>query len=370
MKEIADIVAAYHDLNKTGQEYALATVVRVSGSTYRRPGARMLFTERGRRAGLINAACLESDLLERARKTIRSGQPVLISYDTTSTDDIVFGLGLGCNGTVEIFMEPGQSPSTSKKIEVLGQCLDRTASTTLATVVAVRDTHDVRVGDFASFGPHGNGGTIRDVSLLSQIESESNRRTETLSARKPLPFHAGTIDLFFETIEPPLPLVIFGAGADAIPLVEAAKLLGWQVTVVDHRPAYATKDNVPHADAVVLAEPEDFQRNVGLTDRHIAVIMTHNFEKDRKLLRTLLQSPARYVGLLGPKTKFDNILQALEQEGFKPGVEERKKLHAPIGLDLGAETPEEIALSIISEIKAVLSGRSGGFLKDRIGPIH
>jgi xanthine/CO dehydrogenase XdhC/CoxF family maturation factor len=188
--------------------------------------------------------------------------------------------------------------------------------------------------------------------------------------QKTYPHGRGEVRVFFEVVTPPLPIVIFGAGPDAIPLVDAAKLLGWNVTVIDHRPAFATKVNIPGADFVFLSEPERLMDHVKISQRHVAVIMTHNFDKDRKLLKLLLPSHARYVGLLGPKSKLQTLLQNLDEEGFKPSKEQLAKLHAPIGLDIGAETPEEIAFSIISEIKAVLEGRSGGFLKDRLGAIH
>ncbi len=371
MKELVDIINAYTQAHKSGQPCAMATVVGVSGSTYRRPGARMLFSQKGRLAGLINAACLESDLSERAKQVILSGQPRLISYDTTSPNDIVFGLGLGCNGTVEILMEPSQATSMARKIEVLNRCMTDAVPTILATVISAKGVHGIQLGDFFSRNSKGmTASTISDSRLSSLIDSDSKSMSTKPFSRKTYSLPAGSAEVFFESVSPSLPLVIFGAGPDAFPLVDAAKLLGWQVTVVDHRPAYASKDNVPNADAIVLSEPEQFADHLKLSERHVAVIMTHNFDKDRKLLRMLLGSPVRYVGLLGPNSKLQTLLQNLKQEGFKPSEAQMNKLHAPIGLDIGAETPEEIALSIVSEIKAVLEERAGGFLKNRPGPIH
>ncbi len=371
MKELADIVNAFEEACRKSHRTAIATVVGVSGSTYRRPGARMLFSEKGRLAGLINAACLESDLSERARKVILDDRPELIAYDTRSPDDIVFGLGLGCNGTVEILMEPSQSPVIGKKIAVLKQCLEGDNSFVLATVIASNGTTGIPIGDYvASDGRRMVAGNITDTQLASNIESDCLSIGDLSFSQKTYPRGGGHIRVFFEVVTPPLPLVIFGAGPDAVPLVDSAKMLGWNVTVIDHRPAYATKNNIPGADSVVLSEPERFMGRVQLSQRHVAVIMTHNFDKDKKLLKLLLTSQARYVGLLGPKSKLQTVLQNLEKEGFKPSKEQLSKLHAPIGLDIAAETPEEIAFSIVSEIKAVLGGRSGGFLKDRQGAIH
>lgn len=371
MKEILDIIRAFQDLEKKGQRMALATVVGVTGSTYRRPGARMLFSDQGRIAGLINAACLESDLSERAAKVIANGKPELISYDTTSPDDIVFGLGLGCNGTVEILMEPGQSPAMGQKISVLNKCMKGDSPAVIATVIGADGTDRIQLGDFVSYGERTMiAGSIVDDGLRAAIEEKCNSMQDVAFARLSYPHGSGEIRVFFEVVTPPLPLVIFGAGPDAIPLVDSAKLLGWHVTVVDHRPSYATKSAVPRADTIILSEPEQYAERVKLSRRSVAVIMTHNFEKDRTLLRLLLPSEAKYVGLLGPKSKLQTLLQSLEQEGFRPSKQQLAKLHAPIGLDIGAETPEEIAFSIISEIKAVLENRSGGFLKDRQGAIH
>ena len=371
MKELADIVTVYKELNRTGKSFALATVVGVTGSTYRRPGARMLFSEEGRQAGLINAACLESDLSERARKIIASGKSELIAYDTTSPEDIVFGLGLGCNGTVEILMESSQSPSVTEKMEIFKRSLSADCPIVLATVVDANAISGLQPGDYVVDDNRGSvNGSIGNAGFSGTIASECRSFKEIPFAQKSLPLAGGQVRVFFETLSPPLPLVVFGAGPDAIPLVASAKSLGWNVTVVDHRPAFATKSNVRSADAVVLSEPERLADHLKLSPRHVAVIMTHNFDKDRKLLKYLLSSEVRYVGLLGPKTKLQTLLQNLEADGFVPTELQLAKLYAPIGLDIGAETPEEIAYSIIAEIKAVLQGRSGGFLKDRKGAIH
>ena len=369
MKEIQDIVRAFGRMKREGTPCALATVVRAQGSTYRRPGARMLFSENGRVAGLINASCFEADLAERAKEVISSGEPRLVRYDTTSSADIVFGLGLGCNGIVEVLLEPGDAQSTGKKLDLLRACIDNRYPLTLATVVGGGSSDRARLGDFLAVrGGQRVEATIGDARLLSQIEADAKGTASPSSTLKTFASSAEKVEIFFELISPPLPLVIFGAGADAIPLVEAAKSLGWHVTVVDHRAAYASRSNFPAADSLLVAE--DIPTGLDLDEGHAAVIMTHNFTRDRNLLRTLLVSPARYVGLLGPRSKLQTILQSLGEQGFTPGEDHLRKLHAPIGLDIGAETPEEIAISIVAEIKAVLENRSGGFLKDRRGAIH
>jgi xanthine dehydrogenase accessory factor len=369
MKEIMDIVKAYDRLMREGSPFVLATVVGASGSTYRRPGARMLFSEAGRAAGLINAACFEADLLQRAREVLRSGGAKLVTYDATSSADVVFGLGLGCKGAVEILLEPSAAQTTGKKLELFRECVETGKPVVVATVIDGGARKDPAVGDFLALnGKARAAGTIQDSRLSSSIEADATRMSGQSFARKTYSYEMERVEVFLEKIVPPLPLLIFGAGPDAVPLVDAAKLLGWHVTVIDHRPAYANKSAFPQADSVLLSD--QVPRGLEVNDRHAAVIMTHNFDRDRSLLPILLGSAARYVGLLGPRSKLNDLLHNLEESGFRLGKSRLDKLHAPIGLDIGAETPEEIALSIVAEIKAAIEGRGGGSLKNRAGTIH
>jgi xanthine dehydrogenase accessory factor len=372
MKELLDITNAFDEIVRNGTPAALATVVRVSGSSYRRPGARMLFTDRGRVAGLINAACMQSDLFEKARKVIRNGTSVLISYDTTSPDDILLGLGLGCNGFVEILIEPASTEALKKRMEWLQGCVRAPHASLLATVIRTSESSSLRLGDFVGLDHFGKlSGTLPESVLSATIRSEFAEHLKTGGwSTKIIPLEGGSVESFTEIIQAPVPLIVFGAGSDAIPLMESAKRLGWHVTIVDHRPAMATKQNIPLADTVLLAHPEELRQHLTFHERHVCVIMTHNFNVDAKLLLILLESPVRYVGVLGPRSKLELLLQSLKQEGFEPTDRQRARLHGPIGLDIGAESPEEIALSVVTEIKAVLEGRSGGFLRDRIGAIH
>jgi xanthine/CO dehydrogenase XdhC/CoxF family maturation factor len=177
-------------------------------------------------------------------------------------------------------------------------------------------------------------------------------------------------EVFLEHIAPPVPLVVFGAGHDAVPLIRLATELGWRVTLVDHRPAVAARAQFSAADEIIITRPESAAQAVVLDERTAVVLMTHNYEHDRQLLKFVLPSPTRYVGLLGPRSRADKLLQDLARAGVEPTHEQLERLHAPIGLDIGAETPEEIALSIIAEALARLSDRRGGMLRERKGGIH
>jgi len=366
---MSDVLGAQERLARDGASYALATVVGVSGSTYRRPGALMLFSAAGRAAGLINAACFEADLAERALEVMRSGAARLVVYDNTAADDVIFGLGLGCNGVVEVLLEPGSAQSTQQKLTAVRGSLARGKAVTIATVVRAEGRKDLRPGDFLAKDDSGIvASSMRDSDLSSLLQADMSEMASNLFARKAFVFGKNEVDVFLQRVLPPVELLVFGAGADAVPLVEIAKNLGWRVTVADHRPAYATASRFPNADFVLLSDQVPARAELG--GRHVVVIMTHNYDRDRVLLPILLDSPARYVGLLGPVSKRRALLEDLEKQGFVLGPDHLAKLHAPVGLDIGAETPEEIALSIVAEIKAVLENRPGGPLRDRPGPIH
>lgn len=372
MKELNDIVSAAKSLKNAGKNGALATVVKVQGSAYRRPGAKMLFSETGREAGFISAGCLETDLFERARKVMSSNKPTIVSYDTSSTDDLIMGLGLGCNGLVELFVEPLKNEATLDKMVFFSECVAKRQKAAIATVVDVHDSATVSLADYLLVSPEGKvKTTIKEAQLASVLEEGAHVAVKDgLSKNNRYQLKQGEVDVFIEAILPPLPFVIVGAGPDAQPLIKLANELGWYTTLVDHRPAYAKQENFPLADAVVLSRPDELSEHVPIDNLSVVVIMTHNFPTDLKLLEALLPSPARYVGLLGPKSKSDLLLQHLNQDGFQVTKEQLAKLHSPVGLDIGAETPEEIAFSVIAEIKAVLEGRNAGFLKDLDGPIH
>ncbi len=370
MKELSEIVSAAELLRKSGKKGALATVVRVQGSAYRRPGARMLFSERGREAGFVSAGCLETDLMERARKVMSSNLPVLISYDTSSTDDLIMGLGLGCNGMVEILLEP-LNENMDFKLRFLRSLVDKKQSGAMATVFRQQGFSGGLGRALAVASDKNTLNNFNNVELAGLVTRDALSVLRSgLSATKKYELKNATVEMSIEAILPTLPLVIFGAGPDAQPLIKFAHELGWHTTLVDHRPAFATKENFPLADAVIVSHAEELSKHFEIDSQTVAIIMTHNFPTELKLLRLLLPSPARYVGLLGPKNKFDLLSQHLSQEGFEPTKEQLIKLHTPIGLDIGAETPDEIAFSIIAEIKAVIEGRKAGFLKNLDGPIH
>ena len=345
MKETQQILDALSSLPSGGA--ALATLVKVEGSSYRRPGARLLLTAEGRRAGSISGGCLEDDVAGHAREVLASGVAKAVTYDTTTENDLVWGVGLGCHGVVHVLIEKlgAQLPWAA----VLRENLRRRVPTELAVVWRSPDP--------------GLLGTRLAVELAAAPEPAPAPRGQAGMT-------APNTEVFRQVIAPPVPLVVFGAGNDAQPLVRLARELGWQVTVVDPRPALATPARFPDADSVVIARPEEVTARLALGPDTVAVVMTHHYAHDVPLLRNLLPCPLAYLGLLGPRKRAEKILSDLVTGGLPLTPETHARLHAPVGLDLGAETPEEVALAIVAEIQAVLTGRDARPLRERTSPIH
>jgi xanthine dehydrogenase accessory factor len=372
MNELQQILAAYDAVKQAERKAVLATIVKVRGSTYRRAGARMLIREDGTAVGALSSGCLEADVIEHARKIMETHNAITVTYDMTSPQNDVWGLNLGCNGIIQILLEPLPLSARSPHLKFVSDCLAADKSGVIASVFRVDGEFRATVGSHLVL--HEDGKVEEDVKnpTLSAVLTEDcleALRSKT-SSIKEYRFTEGIVEAFIEVIRPPLPLFIFGAGADAIPLARLAKNLGWKVTVVDHRPAFITNDRYPTADHLLLVRPEEVADKITVGPNTAAVILTHNFSDDLQLLRALLPSQASYVGLLGPSKRAELLLGKLRETGFTPTSQQLSRLHGPIGLNIGAESPEEIALSILSEIQAFINKRDGRFLRDHSGPIH
>jgi xanthine dehydrogenase accessory factor len=371
MKELLCITEAYSKLRSQGKSAAIATVVRTSGSTYRKPGARMLIAEDGRTIGSVSGGCLERDVFRQAQRVFQSHQPRLVTYDSTSEDDIVWGFGLGCNGVVDILIEYLPSDN-SNQIEFLTDCIKNRKDGVLGKVFAIEGAIDARVGDHLSLrNDLSMESTIPDRDLKDELLGDALKAMEsTKSQIKVYETPNGRVGAFVEMIQPPLPVAVFGAGHDAVPVVRLAKEMGWHVTLVDGRPGYATASKFPNVDEIVVARPETIEEHLSLTERTMAIIMNHNFTDDSMVLKTLVSSQVKYIGLLGPKHRTQKLLESLRNEGVTLSEDQLKRLHGPVGIDIGADTPEEIALSIIAEIKAAAAGRECRSLKNYDAPLH
>ncbi|MEH2422263.1 MAG: XdhC family protein [Nostoc sp.] len=372
MNELQAILEGLESSQKIGEITFLATVVKTQGSTYRRPGAKMLITNTGRMIGTISAGCLENDVFEHTQQRMSDGKPIVVTYDNTASEDILWGFGLGCNGIVQVLIERLERESTPNAIAFTQECFNKKHLGIIATVFAFEGAVDVKLGSRLLLYPNGKILTdIKDPNLIQSLIADTqaalaNQKSSVNNYQLPL----GSAEVFIEVIQPPTPLVIFGAGYDAVPVAQFAQALGWDVTVVDCRANQATKTRFPMACDVILSRREIVHKQVFIDVHTVAVVMTHNYLDDLEILKMLLPSLARYIGVLGPKARTERLLEDLHLQGIVYPIEQLKRLHGPVGIDIGADTPEGIAIAIIAEIQAVLTNRSGNFLRNRNQPIH
>jgi xanthine dehydrogenase accessory factor len=365
MKELQDIITVWKQLRGERQTAALATLVKVEGSAYRRPGARMLITSDGRQIGTISGGCLESDAIERSQQVLETGIPILVKYDTTSEEDLIWGLGLGCQGVAYILIERLNAENLNA-LNVIEQCLCSREIGAVATVFEAEGTNKVKKGDSILLYPNGRlVSQIEDCNLESVIQQNLQSLLQQTSFSQTYVLSEG-IEVFLEVIQPPVSLVIFGAGFDALPVVDFAKKLGWYVTVIDPSARSITKERFKICDRIILGFPDEIARQID--EQTVGVTMSHNYLFDLEFLRMLTHISLKYLGILGPKKRTNRLLQDLQTEGLilKP----EQQLYSPVGLDIGADTPEAIALSIIAEIQAVTQNRQGGLLRNRLLPIY
>lgn len=366
MKELQAILEKISNL-APDEKAILATVVDVVGSGYRRPGARMLIDENGYAIGTVSGGCLEADVLERAKKVLETGEPTVITYDTTQDENSVFGLSMGCRGIVRILLEPFEFDNLLYRTFFIA--LENRWKQSIATIVSSNRTvvggrlfySKIKQFDLENLPENFEKSQKLQNDLLLFFQSDK------ISEVCRYQIYGEEFEIFFENINPPLKLLIFGAGYDALPLIKFAKEIGWHISVADHRPAFANAERLSEADEIFTQNIIDLPAGFFQDENSVAVIMTHNYNRDREILPKLLHSKCFYVGALGPKKRSEKILAEIS-ETFND--EQLKKLHAPIGLDIGADTPETIALSIVAEIQAVLAKREGGFLRKRKGSIY
>lgn len=341
----------------------LATVVHVQGSAYRRPGARMLILPDGRRIGSISGGCLEGDVSQKAWWLTGSGGVAVRVYDTSSGSDAVWEFGLSCNGVVQLLLERVDTAATREMLGFLSASLSAGRHAGVATVVRA-------AGD--SFAPGRRllvdesgirGGSLVGTALAGPLWGQA--RT-AIAERRSRYVHLDGCEAFVEWVGPPQRLIVFGAGHDAQPLVRIAHELGMDVTVADGRPAYATAQRFPEARKVAVMRPADPLSEIDIPADAAVVMMTHNYPQDARLLPRLLAAQPRYLGMLGPRSRTERLFEDI---GWDPG-RIPEFVDAPVGLDIGADTPEAIALSIASGIQAALAGRAGGALREKRGPIH
>jgi xanthine dehydrogenase accessory factor len=319
-----------------GRTVALGLLVDTAGSTYRKSGALMLIAANGESAGLLSGGCLEGDLAEYARTVIDTGKPRLVSYDMRGGDDLIWGLGLGCEGAMHILLIPVGPDTDWQPLAHLARCLAHYEASAVAVVVE-SERPDSPVGTVAIRGNAAHPGV--EAALHEAARTGRTGWFETTAPRW---------RVFALPLTLPPRVLLLGAGPDAAPVVDFAARLNWKVTLVDHRPAYADATHFPSAERVVQARPEELLSAVDLAHFSAAVVMSHHLPSDLSYLRALAATSVPYIGLLGPAVRRERLLADLGSDADKI----RRRLHAPVGLPIGGRSPESIALAIISEIHA------------------
>jgi xanthine/CO dehydrogenase XdhC/CoxF family maturation factor len=372
MKEINNIIKSYDEARKEGRQTALATVVHLEGSSYRRPGARMLITDEGQLTGAISGGCLEGDALQKALLVMSQQQSRIVTYDTTDEDDNTLGVGLGCNGIIQVLMEPENENDPMNPVSFLRKVTGRRQKAVLVTVFSLEDKKNQQAGTCLLLDESGNFlGNLQDAVLEKRLKEDAQIAFEQeRSSFKNYISEKHNLTAFIEFVKPAVSLVIIGAGNDVIPLVEMADVIGWESSVVDGRSSHARPERFLKACQVLVSKPENVLDQIHIDEQTVFVLMTHNYNYDKAMLKALVTKKIKYLGMLGPKKKLDRMLGELKDEGFNLTAEQGSIVFGPVGLDLGAETAEEIALSIIAEIKAVLSEKSGQSLRNINDVIH
>ncbi|CAN5563778.1 XdhC family protein [soil metagenome] len=344
MRDIDQARNALAGAHARGESLVLATVLSVEGSVYRGAGARMVVHEGGLTEGAVSGGCLEADVVARAPDLLVAGVAEVVRYDTRASDDVILGLGMGCQGIIDLLLEPLAASALQDAAAMYARIASQRDTVTLLTLV--RSHGALPVGTRLLLDAEGHA-IEGDVALLTLGD-----------------------DVAREEIAPAVCVLICGGGSDAVPLARIAKSMGWRVTVIDHRAALATSQRFPEVDAVVcanLANDDDaLHGQVVIDGRTMAVVMAHSAAHDGAYLHAMLNAGASYIGVLGPRRRTLELFNGrADTDAVLP-----TNVHSPAGLDLGAETPDEIALSIVSEIAAVNAGRNGGMLRERSGPIH
>ena len=367
MREEDKLLEAIEAAQAAGKDAVIATVVRVVGSAYRREGTKMLVDSAGEQVCMISGGCLEAEIGEIAKEVMASGEPQTHFFDLS--EEVLWGLGLGCGGAVEVYLEPSQA---TPAFTAWQEAVKAQRGSALATVMT-SSTDNIPATARMFISEDRTVGDLNDGRLTKEVQEVARQKLTSLAQRSEMrhfELHEGEVEVFIDVSLPPPELVIFGAGHDAMPLAAQAHNLGFNVSVVDARPAFTTEERFPNVNKLVISHPSKFAERVRITPRSFVVVMNHHLERDKGSLGFALKSDAPYIGVLGPRPRFEEMVEALIEEGLEPDSAEQDRVHNPVGLDIGAETPAEIAHSVMSEILAVRNGYTGGFLKERSGRIH
>jgi len=363
MKEIQTIIKKYDELKASGKRLAMATVIHVEHSSYRRSGARMLISEDGLWTGGISGGCLEGDTLQKAKQAMLENRVIKVTYDTTDGDSNQIGIGLGCNGLIDVLIVPIDTQDPGNQIETLRKCTAQRNINTLITVVKSGDQDELQgkliyATDETAFAEYFKNDVLKEQVKLDVKKVKFTKRSTSFEYA----VDGQDWKIFVEHLLPPVALYICGQNYDTIPLAQMAKHIGWTVTVVSN-PIKIGKE-LHHVADQILNQKKEFP---GMDFHSAVLLMAHDYNTDKENLTQALGSLAPYIGILGPKKRSGKMIAELAAAGIKL---DDQRVFAPVGLDTGATSPEEIAVSILAEIRTFYSKRSGGFLKKRQLPIN
>lgn len=371
MKEIKDILSAYDQAAARNIRCVLATVVHVEGSSYRGAGARMLVDEFGQMTGAISGGCLEGDALQKALHALAQNKNKLITYDTGDEADAVVGAQLGCEGVIQVLFE-FIDPANPVPIDLLRKAITGRQNQVVVTLFDLDNPTGPQPGTVARWANEQMQAQLPVEVLKTELVraiQQVNESGQSLFRRYEL--QDGSLCAFLELFEPSRHLVIVGAGNDARVMAQLAEPLGWELTVVDGRPSHANSTRFVSSCQVLVSKPEAVLENLHIDHQTAFVLITHNYQYDMAVLQQLLlHTDVPYIGLLGPKKKFLRMQKDLEETGVHVSESNWKRIYAPVGLEIGGETPAEIALSILAEIQAAFAKKPGGFLREKEGAIH
>lgn len=353
MKEINDIIKAYNQLDITQRKIAMATVIHVEGSSYRRSGARMLVQDNGVWTGGISGGCLEGDALKKAKNCMIQKDVKTVRYDTTNDDEKQIGVGLGCNGIIDILLSPVEFEDENNPIKILASCVNDRHINCLISVIHSK-IDGLQAGRMYKYGVQ--KATFPD-ELIQDIQS-------ALTSGKSAVKKYEKLSVFIEILKPTLNVVLFGYQYDIYPLLKIGNELGWNMSVACKQ-AKMTK-----AMRSLTKDLHFDQSDVKYDDHTAFILMAHDYKTDKNNLLMALQSDVPYIGMLGPLKRKNKALDELHSHGHSFTDAQLSRLYNPVGLNIGSVTPEEIALAILAEIRAHFSGKNGAPLRQKSGPIH
>lgn len=365
------IVESLRHAVAAGETVVLATVVRVVGSSYGGVGTRMVVRVDGSTVGLVSGGCLESDLCAHAIEVHATGRARVVTYDTRADDDAVWGLGLGCNGLIDVLLQPLSPEQATASAELLAAALSAKQPSVIATVTHAEPSNgDPAVGAQSLFTTDGVK-SVGDWGDGNAVPIAQAHVGEALAAgRRGFVHQLGSVQITFEVVTPAIRLVICGSGPDAVPLCRLARGLGWDVSLIDHRPmteVHATR--FPGARVIECPEADALADAVMLTDRTAAVVMSHHFARDTEYVKALLTAGIAYVGVLGPRARTERMLAELATRANSIPAD-GDALFGPVGLDLGGDGPDAIALAVVAEVSAIMNDRVPVHLRDRRTALH